>query len=125
MSTTRFRGGQIMGIRIPTVFSENDAKRCAGCGEPIDGRPFRVTLLDNVAREAAPSWAEVAPLNPGPHQFHSTSECFRRWARGRGHYICRRSQVRELMRPTPLPVDPSAWGLCDGGHREDHEFEAA
>jgi len=25
----------------------------------------------------------------------------------------------------PLPVDPPAWGLCDGNHREDHEFEPA
>ena len=65
VTATRFRGGRIMGIRIPTVFSENDAKRCAGCGEPIEGTPFRVTMMDNVAREAAPSWAERAPLNPG------------------------------------------------------------
>ena len=32
------------------------------------------------------------------------------------------SEVRELMRPTPLPIDPPAWGLCDGNHAEDHEF---
>lgn len=114
-----------MGIRIPTVFRENDAKRCAGCGDAIDGSPFRVSLLDNVAREAAPSWAEAAPLNPGPHEFHAAPECFRTWAHRRGHYVCRLSQVRELMRPTPLPVDPPAWGLCDGNHREDHEFAPA
>ena len=114
-----------MGIRIPTVFNENDAKRCAGCNEPISGTPFRVSVMDNVAREAAPSWAETATINPGPHQFHSDPACFRAWAASRGHYICRLSQVRELMRPTPLPVDPPAWGLCDGAHREDHEFEPA
>ena len=114
-----------MGIRIPTVFSENDAKRCAGCGEPITTTPFRVSIMDNVAREAAPSWAERAPLNPGPHQFHADPEHFRVWARRRGHYLCRLSEVRELMRPVELPLDPPAWGLCDGNHREDHVFEPA
>lgn len=122
MSETRFRGGQIMGIRIPTIFSENDAKRCAGCLEPISGQPFRVTILDNVAREAPPSWAVRAPLNPGPHEFHSDPEHFRAWARERGHYLCRLGEVRELMRPVPLPLEPPAWGLCDGNHRQDHEF---
>ncbi len=114
-----------MGITIPTVFAENDAKRCAGCDDPIEGTPFRVSIMDNVAREAAPSWATRAPLNPGPHQFHSDPEHFRAWAAARGHCLCRLSNVRELMRPTPLPVDPPAWGLCDGEHREDHEFVPA
>lgn len=112
-----------MGIRIPTLFAENDATRCEGCNDPIEGQPFRVSLLDNVAREAPPSWAEEAPLNPGPHQFHRDPACFRSWAHARGHYLCRLSRVRDLMRPTPLPTDPPAWGLCDGLHREDHEFE--
>jgi hypothetical protein len=125
VTATRFRGGRIMGIRIPTVFTENDAKRCAGCGEPISGTPFRVSIMDNVAREAAPSWALHAPLNPGPHQFHADPEHFRTWARRRGHYLCRLSAVRELMRPVELPVEPPAWGLCDGNHREDHVFEPA
>jgi len=125
VTATRFRGGRIMGIRIPTVFSENDAKRCAGCNEPIDGTPFRVSIMDNVAPEAAPSWAEHAVLNPGPHEFHPDPAHFRTWAKRRGHYMCRLSDVRELMRPVPLPVDPPAWGLCDGNHREDHEFEPA
>jgi hypothetical protein len=125
VTATRFRGGRIMGIQIPTVFSENDAKRCAGCGEPIAGTPFRVTILDNVAREAAPSWAEHVPLNPGPHQFHADAAHFRAWAGRRGHYLCQLSDVRELMRPVALPVDPPAWGLCDGNHREDHVFEPA
>jgi hypothetical protein len=122
VTATRFRGGQIMGIRIPTVFSENDAKRCAGCLEPISGAPFRVSIMDAVAREAPPSWATRAALNPGPHEFHPDIEHFRAWARRRGHYLCRLSEVRELMRPEPLPLDPPAWGLCDGCHREDHEF---
>jgi hypothetical protein len=122
VTATRFRGGQIMGIRIPTLFAENDAKRCAGCLGPIEGTPFRVSIMDNVAREAPPSWAEHAPLNPGPHQFHADPEHFRTWARARGHYLCRLSGVRELMRPVPLPLDSPTWGLCDGNHREDHEF---
>jgi hypothetical protein len=125
VTTTRFRGGQIMGIRIPTVFAENDAKRCAGCHEPIEGTPFRISIMDNVAREAPPSWAERAAFNPGPHQFHADPAHFRAWAQQRGYYLCRLSEVRELMRPVPLPLDPPAWGLCDGNHREDHEFEQA
>ena len=111
------------GIRIPTLFEENDAKRCAGCGEPITGTPFRVSILDNVAREAPPSWATRATLNPGPHQFHSDAEHFKSWARKRGYYFCRLSEVRELMRPVPLPDD--RWGLCDANHRQDHEFVPA
>jgi len=111
-----------MGIRIPTVFEENDAKRCAGCGEPISGTPFRISIMDSIAREAPPSWAERAPLNPGPHQFHADPEHFRTWARRRGYYLCRLSEVRELMRPVALPVEPATWGVCDGRHHSDHEF---
>ena len=37
----------------------------------------------------------------------------------------RRGEVREIMRPVALPVDPAAWGLCDGIHREAHEFVPA
>jgi hypothetical protein len=125
VSETTFRGGRIMGIRIPTVFNENDAKRCEGCGDPIDGTPFRVSIMDPMAREAPPTWAGRAPLNPGPHQFHADPAHFRAWARERGHYVCRRSGVRELMRPVPLPVEPAAWGLCDAVHRDDHEFVPA
>jgi hypothetical protein len=33
--------------------------------------------------------------------------------------------VREIMRPVPLSSDPPAWGLCDGLHREAHEFVPA
>jgi hypothetical protein len=29
------------------------------------------------------------------------------------------------MRPVALPTDPLAWGLCDGLHRDDHEFVPA
>jgi hypothetical protein len=114
-----------MGIRIPTVFNENDARVCAGCGEPIAGTPFRISILDAIAREAPPSWATPAALNPGPHQFHADPDHFRAWASRQGHYVCRLSQVRELMRPVPLPIDPPAWGLCDANHREAHEFVPA
>ena len=111
-----------MGIRIPTVFAENDAKRCAGCGEPISGTPFRVSIMDIVSREVPPTWAERATVNPGPFQFHSDPSHFRTWARARGYYLCRLSDVRELMRPVPLPTEPPAWGVCDARHLEDHEF---
>lgn len=120
-----FRGGEIYGIQISTVFDENDAIRCAGCGEPIPGTPFRVTLLDIIAPEAPPTWAENARLNPGPHQFHAQPDHFRAWARRRGHLFCRLSDVREIMRPVPIPGDTPRFGLCDGLHREAHEFVPA
>jgi hypothetical protein len=120
--SSKFRGGAIYGIPIPTLFDENDAMRCAGCGGPIPGTPFRVTLLDVWAPAPPPSWAMGARLNPGPHQFHAVPEHFRDWARRRGHWFCRLSDVREIMRPVPLPGEKPRWGLCDGLHRQDHEF---
>ena len=37
-----------------------------------------------------------------------------------------RGQVRELMRPIPIPgSETPRWGLCDGIHRDDHEFVPA
>ena len=50
-SLTTFNAGEIYGIRIPTLFDENNAIRCAGCGEVIKGTPFRVSLLDIVSPE--------------------------------------------------------------------------
>ena len=32
-------------------------------------------------------------------------------------------EVREIMRPVPLPGE--RWGLCDGIHRDQHEFVPA
>jgi len=133
---TSFRGGEIMGIRIPTVFSETNARRCEGCGEPIAGRPFRVSILDIVSTEVAPSWAtRGARVNPGPHEFHADPGHFRAWCRERGHLVCRLSSVREIMRPVALPPADATeeggaaggvrWGLCDGVHREAHEFVPA
>jgi len=122
---TSFRGGEILGIRIPTVFADNDAKVCDGCGEPIRGTPFRVSLLDVVAAEVPDSWARHARLNPGPHQFHSDPACYRTWCRARGYFFCRFSTVREVMRPVAIPGQPPRWGTCDGVHREAHEFVRA
>jgi hypothetical protein len=36
--------------------------------------------------------------------------------------FCRRSQVRQIMRPIWVPTEPRRLGLCDGIHRSDHEF---
>ena len=120
-----FRGGEYLGVRIPTVFEENDAIRCEGCGEPIKQTPFRVSLLDIVPSETAPSWAIGAAINPGPHQFHAQAEHFRLWARRRGYLFCRLSDVREIMRPIAVPGETPRWGLCDGNHREAHELVPA
>jgi hypothetical protein len=125
MDPTTFRGSKILGIRIPTVFADNDAIRCAGCGEPIDVVPFRVSLLDAAAAEAPAGWAGHAPLNPGPHEFHADPACFRAWAHERGYLFCQRSAVRELMRPVVLPAEADAagrLGLCDGEHEGPHEL---
>lgn len=125
MSTTRFRGGEYLGVPITTLHEENIAIRCAGCGEVIQGVPFRVSIMDIAPTETPPSWAESAPLNPGPHQFHADPEHFRTWCRGKGFLICRLSDVRELMRPVVIPGEQRRFGLCDGIHREDHEFVPA
>jgi hypothetical protein len=127
MPETTFRGGEYLGVRINTVFDENNAIRCAGCGEIISGLPWRVSILEIAPTEASPSWAVAAGLNPGPHQFHADPDHFRSWARDRGYYFCRLSDVREIMRPVsiPFPEGQSRWGLCDGLHREAHEFVPA
>ena len=116
---------EIMGVTIRTIVSDNVAARCDGCREVIDGVPWRVNLLDIVAPEVAAGWAEQSPLNPGPHQFHADPACARRWMAEKGYLFCRRGEVREIMRPVALPLDPPAWGLCDGLHRDDHEFVPA
>lgn len=114
-----------MGVAIRTIVHDNVAIRCDGCLEVIDGTPWRVSLLDIVAPETASSWAAMPALNPGPFQFHSDPDHVRAWMRGRGLLFCRRSGVREIMRPVPLPTEPPSWGICDGLHEDDHEFVPA
>ena len=43
----------------------------------------------------------------------------------KGYLFCRRGQVREIMRPVGLPGEAPRWGLCDGLHRDAHEFVPA
>ena len=116
---------ELMGVTIRTIVNDNVAIRCDGCLEVIPGTPWRVNLLDIVAPEVAVGWDESATLNPGPHQFHSDPACVRRWMAEKGYYFCRRGEIREIMRPVALPIDPPAWGLCDGIHRDEHEFVPA
>jgi hypothetical protein len=113
---------ELYGVRIPTIVNDNVAVRCAGCGEVIIGIPWRVSILDVVAPEAPVSWAESAAVNPGPFEFHPEPGHVLAWMAGRGALFCRRSQVREIMRPVWLPTEPRQLGLCDGLHRDDHEF---
>ena len=113
---------EIMGIRIPTVVADNVALRCDGCLEIIDGTPWRVNVLDAVAAETPVSWAGRPVLNPGPFEFHRDPSHVRAWMAQRGWLFCRRGIVREIMRPIPIPGDEPRWGLCDGLHRDDHEF---
>jgi hypothetical protein len=116
---------EILGVTIRTIVNDNVARRCDGCREIIDGTPWRVNLLDIVSPEVAVGWDEQAAINPGPHQFHSDPACVRRWMAEKGYRLCRRGEVREIMRPIALPLDPPAFGLCDGIHRDDHEFVPA
>ncbi len=116
---------EIMGIRIPTVVSDNVALRCEGCLEVIDGTPWRVNILDVVAAETPVSWAGRPVLNPGPFEFHRDPAHVRAWIGERGWLFCRRGEIREIMRPIPIPGDVPRWGLCDGFHRDDHEFVPA
>ena len=116
---------EIMGVQIRTIVSDNIASRCDGCLEVIEGTPWRVNLLDTVAAEAPVAWTERPMINPGPFQFHRDAACVRRWMAGRDLLFCRRGQVREIMRPVAIPTDPPRLGLCDGIHRDDHEFVPA
>jgi hypothetical protein len=121
---------EIMGIDIRTVISDNIAKRCAGCGEVIEGTPWRVNLLDIVTAETPVSWTARPMINPGPFQFHGDPDHVRRWMADRGYLFCRKGEIREIMRPIPIPAaegapDAGRWGLCDGIHRDDHEFVPA
>lgn len=116
---------EIMGIRIPTIVTDNVAVRCDGCLEVIEGTPWRLNVLDTVAAESPVSWAGRPVLNPGPFQFHRDEAHVHAWMRDRGWLFCRRGQVREIMRPVPIPGDGERWGLCDGLHRDAHEFVPA
>ncbi len=123
-----------MGVRIRTIISDNVAKRCDGCGQIIEGTPWRVNLLDIVTAETPVSWTARPAINPGPFQFHGDAACVRLWMAARGYLFCRRGEVREIMRPVPIPGSDEAdgeaaalgaLGLCDGIHRDDHEFVPA
>ena len=121
---------EIMGIELRTIINDNVAKRCEGCGEIIEGTPWRVNVLDIVAPEAAVSWAERTAINPGPFQFHGDPDHVRRWMARKGYLFCRKGEIREIMRPILIPApgeapDAIRYGLCDGVHRDDHEFVPA
>ena len=129
---------EIMGVRIRTIISDNVAKRCDGCQQIIEGTPWRVNLLDIVTAETPVSWTARPAINPGPFQFHGDAACVRLWMADRGYLFCRRGEVREIMRPVPIPgadgaepgasdgtPDTASLGLCDGIHRDDHEFVPA
>jgi hypothetical protein len=118
-------GVEIVGVRITTVVEDNDARRCDGCLEVIEGTPWRINLLDIVAAESPVDWTARPMINPGPFQFHSDPSHVRAWMAWKGFLFCQRGEVREIMRPIAIPTDPPRWGLCDGIHRDDHELVPA
>jgi hypothetical protein len=115
---------EIMGIKIPTIVTENSGIRCEGCRQIITGTPFRISVLDIIATEVAPSFESASPINPGPFQFCANPACPALWMAASGWYFCKNSAVREIMRPVPLQrADQSVGlGLCDGLHQSAHEF---
>jgi len=116
---------ELMGVSIRTIVKDNIAIRCDGCRDIIEGTPWRVNVLDIVATERPADWSEKPAINPGPFQFHSDESCVRAWMARRGDLFCRRGRVREIMRPIPIPGEGRRWGLCDGLHRDAHEFVPA
>ena len=116
---------EIGGVRISAIVADNVAVRCDGCLEVIDGTPWRVSILDTVAAEKPVSWADRPAINPGPFELHRDATHVRTWMSARGYLFCRRGEVREIMRPIAIPADGTRWGLCDGIHRDDHEFVPA
>src|ERR1035437_1549971 len=112
---------ELYGARTPTIITDKIAARGAGCGDVITGRPWRVSILDIVAPEAPVSWTESPSINPGPFEFHDAPSHVLARMVGRGLLYCRRSQVREIMRPIWLPTEPRRVGLCDGIPRATRE----
>jgi hypothetical protein len=114
-----------LGVRIGTIVKDNVSVRCDGCLEVIDGTPWRLNVLDVVAAETPVSWAGRPPINPGPFEFHGDPAHVRAWMRAKGYLFCRKGEVREIMRPIPIPAvggEGPRYGLCDGIHRDDHEL---
>jgi hypothetical protein len=118
---------EIVNVRITTVTEDNIARRCDGCLEVIPGTPWRLNILDIVAPERAADWTDAPAINPGPFQFHPDPAHVRSWMAAKGYLFCRKGEVREIMRPIPVPGGDGAvsWGLCDGIHRDDHELVPA
>ena len=110
---------EIMGVQIRTIISDNVAKRCEGCHKVIEGTPWRINLLDIVTAETPVSWTARPAINPGPFQFHGDAGCVRDWMAARGYLFCRRGEVREIMRPIPIPgpddAPDRAAGACATG----------
>ena len=119
---------EIVNVRITTVTDDNVARRCDGCLEVIAGTPWRINILDIVAPERAADWTDAPAINPGPFEFHPDPDHVRRWMAAKGYLFCRKGEVREIMRPIPVPAADGGsvrWGLCDGIHRDEHEFVPA
>ena len=118
---------EIDNVRITTVTDDNVARRCDACLEIIHGKPWRLNILAIVAPERAADWSDAPAINPGPFQFHSDPDHVRRWMASKGYLFCRKGEVREIMRPIPVPAADGriTWGLCDGMHRDDHELVPA
>ena len=97
--------------------------------ERVSGPVYGV-LGNHDTIQMVPDLVENYEANPGPFQFHDDASHVRRWMASKGYLFCRKGEVREIMRPIPIPdpdgaPDAGRWGLCDGIHRDDHEFVPA
>lgn len=100
---------ELYGVNINTIVHDNVAIRCDGCLGIIPGTPWRLNILDIVSAETPVSWTDRPAINPGPFQFHSDPAHVRRWMARKGYLFCRRSEVRDIMRPVPIPGICLAW----------------
>ena len=119
---------EIMGVQIRTIVNDNVATRCDGCLEVIDGTPWRINLLDIVAAETPVSWAGRPAINPGPFQFHGDPATSAAGWPTRATSSAAAARSARSCAPSRSPADrrrPTRWGLCDGIHRDDHEFVPA
>ena len=115
-----------MGVQIRTIVKDNVAIRCDGCLEVIDGTPWRVNLLDIVAAEVAGRLDRATGDQPRPVPVPPRPGLRPPLDGRQGLPVlpARRGPRDHAPGRASRPIRPR-WGLCDGIHRDDHEFVPA
>ena len=114
----------------PDDHQDNVAQRCDGCHEVIDGTPGGSTSSTSSPPRRPCRWTARPAINPGPVPVprRSRPASAAGWptratcsaAAARSARSCGRSRSRPGRR-----AGRGRWGLCDGIHRDDHEFVPA